>query len=102
MNYRESISYLEKAVSFGIKPGLERISALLKYLGNPEKKYKIIHVTGTNGKGSTTAMITAALEAAHIKAGRYVSPHLVEYTEAGWKFREAGSAERTLLTLPLR
>ena len=41
MNYRESISYLEKAVSFGIKPGLERISALLKYLGNPEKKYKI-------------------------------------------------------------
>lgn len=81
MNYRESISYLEKAVSFGIKPGLERISALLKYLGNPEKKYKIIHVTGTNGKGSTTAMITAALEAAHIKAGRYVSPHLVEYTE---------------------
>lgn len=81
MNYEESIAYLEKAASFGIKPGMERINALLDELGRPEKAYKVIHVTGTNGKGSVVAMVTAVLENASLKVGRYTSPHLIDYTE---------------------
>ncbi len=81
MNYQESISWLESTSSFGIRPGLERISALLKELGNPETAYKVVHVTGTNGKGSVVAMVTSVLENATLKVGRFVSPHLIDYTE---------------------
>lgn len=81
MNYEESIAYLEAAASFGIKPGLERIQAILAKLDHPETAYKVIHVTGTNGKGSVVAMITSVLENATLKIGRYVSPHLIDYTE---------------------
>ena len=53
---------MEQASSFGIKPGLERIStALTDVLGNPQEDYKIVHVTGTNGKGSVTPYISYAL-----------------------------------------
>ena len=52
MTYQEALAYLEQASSFGIKPGLERITALMEALGNPQEDYKIVHVTGTNGKGS--------------------------------------------------
>ena len=51
MNYQESISRLEEASVFGIKPGLERMQKILAVLGNPEKACKMIHITGTNGKG---------------------------------------------------
>lgn len=81
MNYKESVAWLEQAASFGIKPGLERIKAMLEKLGHPETAYKVVHVTGTNGKGSVTAMITSVLENATLRVGRYVSPHLVDYTE---------------------
>lgn len=81
MTYTEAVQYLEQASSFGIQLGLKRIEELLARLGNPEKKYKTIHVTGTNGKGSVTAMIAAALTEGGIKTGRYTSPHLEEYTE---------------------
>uniref|UniRef100_UPI004029003B bifunctional folylpolyglutamate synthase/dihydrofolate synthase n=2 Tax=Veillonellaceae TaxID=31977 RepID=UPI004029003B len=81
MNYQESVTYLEQAASFGIKPGLERIQAILEKLGHPETAYRTIHVTGTNGKGSVVAMITSVLENAQLKIGRYVSPHLIDYTE---------------------
>lgn len=81
MNYKESIGYLESLTSFGIKPGLERIEALLSYLGHPERAYKTVHVTGTNGKGSVTAFIQEALIVSGLKVGRYTSPHLESYTE---------------------
>lgn len=81
MNYTEAIQYLEAAQTFGIKPGMERINALLEKLGHPETAYKTVHVTGTNGKGSVVAMITAVLENATLRVGRYVSPHLISYTE---------------------
>jgi dihydrofolate synthase/folylpolyglutamate synthase len=81
MTYTEAVAYLEHASSFGIQLGLGRIEELLSRLGNPEKKYKTIHVTGTNGKGSVTAMIASALTEGGIKTGRYTSPHLEEYTE---------------------
>lgn len=81
MTYEEAIYYLEHASQFGVQLGLGRIQELLRRLGNPQTYYKTIHVTGTNGKGSVTAMIASALSCAGIKTGRYTSPHLEEYTE---------------------
>jgi dihydrofolate synthase / folylpolyglutamate synthase len=63
------------------KLGLERIRKLLHALGDPQRAYRVIHVAGTNGKGSTCAMIDAGLRAAGIRTGLFTSPHLVEPTE---------------------
>ena len=65
----------------GAKLGLDRIQVLLEALDHPERHGRIIHVAGTNGKGSTCAMIAAALQAAGLHTGLYTSPHLVEPTE---------------------
>lgn len=81
MNYSESIAYLESLTSFGIRPGLERIEALLDVLQHPEREFKTIHITGTNGKGSVTAFVQEALLASGLSVGRYTSPHLESYTE---------------------
>lgn len=81
MNYEEALLYLENLNSFGIKLGLERIKNLVQLLGNPQDQYKTIHITGTNGKGSTTAMLAKILMESGIKAGMYSSPHLISYTE---------------------
>lgn len=81
MNYQESIEFLESAEVFGIKPGLARVQAVLDKLDHPEKAYKTIHVTGTNGKGSVVAMIGSVLENSGLKVGRFISPHLIDYTE---------------------
>lgn len=81
MIYDEAVYYLEHASTFGIQLGLMRIEELLRRLDNPEKRYKTIHVTGTNGKGSVAAMIANALTKGGIKTGRYTSPHLETYRE---------------------
>lgn len=73
--------YLESLEKFGIHLGLERIEYLLSRLDNPHLKFKSLHVAGTNGKGSTCAMIAAVLKAAGYKVGLYTSPHLLDYTE---------------------
>ncbi|HLG97382.1 MAG TPA: folylpolyglutamate synthase/dihydrofolate synthase family protein [Bryobacteraceae bacterium] len=83
MNYSEAVRYL---YSLGnevqtAKFGLERIAHLLDALGNPERACRWVHVAGTNGKGSTCAMIEAGLRAAGRPTGLYTSPHLVEPTE---------------------
>ena len=83
MNYAESVRFL---YSLGneiqtAKFGLERITRLLDALGNPHRTGRFVHVAGTNGKGSTSAMIEAGLRAAGIRTGLYTSPHLVEPTE---------------------
>lgn len=67
--------------TFGIKLGLENISRLCAALGHPERSFTSLHIAGTNGKGSVTAMVHAALVAGGIRAARYVSPHLVDLTE---------------------
>ena len=61
MNYTETLAYLDSLGKFGINLGMERIEDLLKELNNPEQKVRTIHVTGTNGKGSVTSMITNIL-----------------------------------------
>ncbi len=81
MKYQEALNYLAGLGKFGIHLGLERITGLLTFLDHPEKKFKSIHVTGTNGKGSTCAMLEAILRSAGLKTALYTSPHLVSYTE---------------------
>ena len=81
MNYQEAICYIESLERFGIKLGLVRIERLLDLLDHPETKYRTIHVTGTNGKGSTSAMISAILTRSGCRTGLYVSPHLETYRE---------------------
>jgi dihydrofolate synthase/folylpolyglutamate synthase len=67
--------------TFGIKLGLENISLLCEALGHPERSFTSLHVAGTNGKGSVTAMVHAALRAGGLRAARYTSPHLADITE---------------------
>jgi dihydrofolate synthase/folylpolyglutamate synthase len=83
MTYTDSVQFLY-ALGNEMKTaklGLERIRALLKVLGNPQSAYRVVHVAGTNGKGSTCAMIEAGLRAAGLRTGLFTSPHLVEPTE---------------------
>lgn len=79
--YADALEYLNSLKKFGSNLGLARIKSLLEAMGNPEQKFKSIHITGTNGKGSTTAMIAKVLTVAGIKTGMYTSPHLLDYTE---------------------
>lgn len=81
MDWEETTVWLESLARFGSRPGLERIERLLALLGHPEQGLKVIHVAGTNGKGSVCAFISAVLAAAGYRTGLYTSPHLVEYTE---------------------
>lgn len=66
---------------FGIRPGLERVTAICEKLGRPQDRMKVILVTGTNGKGSVTAAIASMLSAAGHRTGSYFSPHLLRYNE---------------------
>ena len=81
ISYENAIEKLKSEEMFHIKPGLERISAILEKLGNPQDKLKYIHVAGTNGKGSVCAIIESILREAGIKTGLYTSPHIFDYTE---------------------
>ena len=83
MTYPDSVQFLY-ALGNEMKTaklGLERIRAVLRALGNPERAYRVVHVAGTNGKGSTCAMIEAGLRAAGARTGLFTSPHLIEPTE---------------------
>ncbi|MEL6469125.1 MAG: folylpolyglutamate synthase/dihydrofolate synthase family protein [Cyanobacteria bacterium J06623_4] len=74
-------SCLQRYARFGVDLGLDRIEAVLTALGNPHHRVPIIHVAGTNGKGSVCAYLSAVLTAAGYRTGRYTSPHLVNWTE---------------------
>ncbi|UCE06563.1 MAG: bifunctional folylpolyglutamate synthase/dihydrofolate synthase [bacterium] len=77
MNYNQAIQYLYNLTSLGWKLGLNKVRSLLNELNNPHKKYKTIHIAGTNGKGSTSAMLESILRSAGYKTGLFTSPHLV-------------------------
>jgi dihydrofolate synthase / folylpolyglutamate synthase len=72
---------LDRFAHFGVELGLERIDRLLNDLGNPQQQVPIIHVAGSNGKGSTCAYLSSVLTAAGYRVGRYTSPHLVSWCE---------------------
>ena len=81
MNYQEAMKYITEVGNFGSNYGLERTYRLLELLDNPQNKIKVIHVAGTNGKGSTTSMISKILSGAGYKVGMYTSPYLEEFEE---------------------
>jgi len=88
--YNKALDYLYSFVDYSLKHiselakaefNLDRMFALMEELGNPQKKYPIIHVAGTKGKGSVSALCASALQAAGYKVGLYTSPHLLDYVE---------------------
>jgi len=88
--YQEALNYLYSYVDYSLTRSmrnaaknfnLDRVYRLLRLLGDPHLKYKVIHVAGTKGKGSTSAMMASALQAAGYKVGFYTSPHLSDYCE---------------------
>jgi dihydrofolate synthase / folylpolyglutamate synthase len=84
MTYREAVARLlalRGGELSGMRPGLERIHALLDALGNPERQFRIAQVGGTNGKGSVSAMLASILAAAGLRTGLYTSPHLCSFRE---------------------
>jgi dihydrofolate synthase/folylpolyglutamate synthase len=81
VTYEQALEYLASLNKFGMNFGLERIEKLLELMGHPERRFRTIHIAGTNGKGSTAAMLSAILCSSGIKTAMYTSPHLTEYTE---------------------
>ena len=81
MKYDEAMDYIHKVGNFGSNYGLERTYRLLEILGNPQEGLKLIHIAGTNGKGSTTSIITSLLMEKGFKVGMYTSPFLEEFEE---------------------
>jgi dihydrofolate synthase/folylpolyglutamate synthase len=88
--YQEALDYLYSFVDYSLtrnfryspeKFDLARMAQVLRLLGNPERAYKVIHVAGTKGKGSTAALIAGAVQAAGLRVGFYTSPHLQDYVE---------------------
>lgn len=88
MNYQETVNYLfalyPNLANNGwgaYKPGLERVYALSNLIDNPQKKYPLIHIAGTNGKGSVTHILASVLQQSGYKVGVFCSPHLVDFRE---------------------
>ncbi|MEJ5203256.1 MAG: hypothetical protein WHV66_13575, partial [Anaerolineales bacterium] len=90
IEYQSALNYLYSFVDYSLtrafryspeKFDLGRMANLLEKLGNPERKYPVIHLAGTKGKGSTAAMIASVLRASGYKTGFYTSPHLQDFTE---------------------
>ena len=81
MGYDDTIDYLYGLQKHGIKLGLNNITQLLSSFKNPQNYFLSVHVAGTNGKGSTSAMLASILRAAGLKAGLFTSPHLTSFTE---------------------
>lgn len=81
MNYREAVKYMDELGRYGSKPGLDRLRILASRLGNPQDKLKFIHISGTNGKGSTAAFLAGILKSAGYTTGMYTSPFILRINE---------------------
>ncbi len=81
MNYEQALEFISSTYKLGMKKGTENIEYLLNLLDNPQNKYKVIHVAGTNGKGSTCSFISSVLTKAGYKVGLYTSPFLEVFNE---------------------
>jgi dihydrofolate synthase/folylpolyglutamate synthase len=79
--YRKALEYLYARTTGGVRLGLERTSALLKELGDPQTKVPSFHIAGTNGKGSTVAALAALLRQKGMRVATYTSPHLIDFRE---------------------
>ncbi len=81
MSYQQALDYIQGSLVFGSRPGLTRMTALLEALGNPQNEVPVVHVAGTNGKGSTTTMIASVLQEAGYCTGCYTSPYVFDFRE---------------------
>ena len=81
MTYDETLAYIHSTLKFGSKPGLSRIRALMEACGNPQKSTRFVHITGTNGKGSTTTMLTNIFRRAGYRVGTFLSPYVDNFRE---------------------
>ena len=81
MTYEKALEKIHSLLTFGSRPGLERMRELLRRLGDPQDKLKYIHVAGTNGKGSVCAMLSSVLTAAGYKTGLFISPYITDFRE---------------------
>lgn len=101
MNYQEALDFIHGTCKFGSKLGLENITYLLELLGKPQDRLKVIHIAGTNGKGSTAAYLHSILKEAGYRVGLYTSPYLQSFTERiqinGVDISEARLAELTAI-----
>ncbi len=79
--YQQSLDYLYGLERFGMIFGLTQVSRILESIGNPHKEIQAIHIGGTNGKGSTAAIIASILQKEGYRVGLYISPHLIRFTE---------------------
>jgi dihydrofolate synthase/folylpolyglutamate synthase len=107
MTYQETVTYLYGLGRFGMKPGLGRIKSLLKALSDPQDGLQVVHVAGTNGKGSTASFLASILAAGGYKSGLFTSPHLIGFTERirinGIEIEEkdvVSTAERVMAAAP--
>ena len=81
MTYDEALDYIHGIYWRGSKLGLSRTREILELLGNPQKQLKFVHVAGTNGKGSTCAMLASIFRKAGYKTGLYISPYIIRFNE---------------------
>ena len=88
MTYDEIVAHIFSRGRFGMKPGLERVTAILSRLGNPHQKLNTVQIAGTNGKGSTGAFLAAIMTAAGYRTAFFSSPHLSDFAE---RFRIDGA-----------
>ena len=100
----EHLRFLYGLQHFGIKLGLRNIRELLRFLCNPERQFPCIHIAGTNGKGSTAAMVASILTASGYRTGLYTSPHLINFNERirvdGKTISDAEVAHHTAILKP--
>lgn len=81
INYKETLNYIHSLGNFGLPAGLNRIKSVLNKLGNPQDKLKAIHIAGTNGKGSVSAMLASVFKTAGYKTGLFISPFIIDFRE---------------------
>lgn len=81
MKYIETLNYIHSLGAFSHEASLKRITAVCQKLGNPQNDFRVIHIAGTNGKGSVSTFVSSALKAAGYKGGTYVSPYIVDFCE---------------------
>lgn len=96
MNYREAVAYIDETPKFTVKNTLSHTRECLRRLGDPQKHFRVIHVAGTNGKGSTCAFLTSILREAGYSCGLFTSPHLVEINER-FQINEVNISDDTFL-----
>ena len=105
MTYEEALNKINSLLRFGMKPGLERIAKLLGLLGSPQDGLKFVHVAGTNGKGSTCALIASVLQKSGYQTGLFISPYVTDFCERmqidGQMIPHAELAELVENTLPV-